>query len=130
MGWYDIKDFFTTSDIEKVRNDYKKLVSDLEKQISIYDENVSYINKMNEEPVFIDQGPYNWEGNIITTYRQKQDIIISEREEILRNFKNGRDDAEDSLATARNRLSYLEELCAQEDREKKEKEKGEIDFGD
>lgn len=126
---YSLKDWVTTSPAENLRNQYRELVKFLSKKITDLEIFLADFKEIEKDGMMINKtAGKDWEGLMITTFDEKQTLVIEQKDTLIKTFDYYLSEAHEKLQVAKNKLAYLENLCAQEDKNKREYAKGEINL--
>lgn len=121
--WFDVCDFFTTSDVEGQRNQYKKLVQYLEKNIPQLRSAVSDIEGNGMSilfPAISGQNDQSSSGGVVIKYGEKYDIIETDVKAMFEEMKSYLASMEAKLPVAQAELARFEELVRIENERKAE----------
>jgi hypothetical protein len=134
--WDTVVDVFTTSDNERKRDEYKKLVNYLNKKIPKAEELYDELVKSCETEFNIMEGSKgDASGVLASMYDEKFEIYQEDTEKLLNYYKSILSSFRSKLSTAQSKYEYYVEQCRIEDelrrqrireeREREEREKRE-----
>lgn len=120
--WFDVCDFFTTSDVEEQRNQYKKLVNYLEKNIPQLRSAVSDMETNSMSILFpaISGENDTSSGGVVDKYTEKYTLTKSGVDTMFSEMKSSLESMEAKLPVAQAELARYEELVRIENERKAE----------
>lgn len=127
MSLYDIRDWFSTSYAESMRNKYKKVVNELENIIEDYDSNYVRMFECSTD-IHTALNGYGDDscGQMIATFESKHNENKNGFADLFAVMQDARDKLPSKLAAAQEKLAYYQRLVEEEDRRQQEYQQGEI----
>lgn len=118
---YEIKDFFTTSEMESKRKKYKKLVKSLSEDISYIEKMLEHLLSYRATEKKIMLGDYNdGIGILVTKYDNKLEEFNDDTERLIYYFETKLELVKYQLTQVQETLRYYEEQCRLEDQMQQE----------
>lgn len=118
---YKIKDFFTDSEMERKREQYKSLVKKINKKLSTVEKKIelfkdNFDNELNNLILYHDDDS----GMLLSTYMDKLAIFSTDTKKLLDYYEEIYADIKQKLKIAQERLEYYQKQCQLEDQQQKE----------
>lgn len=123
---YRIRDRWTTSPAERLRDEYERLVRDLNNIIRELEREMERLNALARNPLYTKEPSGEWKGRIIKTFHSKQRIVIEQMNRLYKYYAAEMEELIEKRNYAQRKYNDYVWYCQNEDAREKEYAEWEI----